>query len=241
MSCGWRSRLVGATCLALAALAGWSHLAEARSFELAEGGRFKLCHAYQHNLDSLGDDIPRQTYEWPVDPNLRDFRTPRWRAVDPLQNIDVIKKMYLWRDSKNIGLAAATAANKWPEEEPRILDLVRKGVVRLETARVDFDNDGHFDRVYRYYHPILLRGHTEDEPAEFFGWWYIYFNDRNPAVSESFRGYFGEGRLYDSFHFKGRFYLTGWLAGQLIIFEPQAVPDLPGLAFEQVCAYDYTK
>jgi RNAse (barnase) inhibitor barstar len=237
MACGSRSRLVGATCLAVAVLMGWSHLAEAQSFELASGGRFKLCHAYERNLDSLGD-VSRQTYEWPLNPNLKDFRKPRWRVVDPLQNIEVIKKMYLWRDSEHIGLAAATAANKWAQEEPKILDLVRQGLVRLETTRVDFDNDGHLDRVYRYFHPILFRGHTEDEPPEFFGWWYIYFNDRNPAVSNSFINYFSEG-VYDSFYFKGRFYLIGWLVSPLVIFEPHAVSD--GLAFEQVCAFDYTR
>jgi hypothetical protein len=62
---------------------------------------------------------------------------------------------------------------------------------------------------------------------------------RDPAVSDDFRSSSGEGRLYDSFFFRGRFYLIGWFGGGLAIFEPQAVPEESGILVRPVCSFRY--
>jgi hypothetical protein len=220
----------------LSALCSASALAG--SFQLVSGKRFDLCRAYDKNLRSF-PDLTSQTYEWPLNPKLKSFAKPRWNAVDARENLSVIKKLYLWAMDPYGSLDAATAESRWQQKLPDILQMIDKGMVRLEITRLDFDNAGRPDRVYRYYHPIRFDKSKSGPPHAVYGYWYVFFDDRDPAVSDDFRSSSGEGRLYDSFFFRGRFYLIGWFGGGLAIFEPQAVPEESGILIRPVCSFRY--
>jgi hypothetical protein len=213
-------------------------ICSAGTFALATGEQYALCRLYQKNLDTL----PRatmQTHEWPVDPKLKDFSKPLWKRIDARKHLDIIKKLDTWAADPLKQLDEAAADAKWREGEREVIDLIDKNMVHLETARFDFDSDGHLDQVYRYYHPIHFLDSAPDDPDRIYGYWYIYFNDEDPRISEDFRRNFPQ--VFDSFFFRKRFYLVGWFVGELNVFEPSALRIDGGLLVRPVCRFSFER
>ena len=127
--------------------------ANAGSFTLTAGGQYALCREYAKNL-MFFPEVSRDTYEWPLDATLKRFRKPKWQPVDARQHIDVIKTLYIWAADPNRKEGEAEDEQKWRQREPMAFDLIRRGAAQLEATRLDFDNDGTSDEVYRYRHPI---------------------------------------------------------------------------------------
>jgi hypothetical protein len=217
-----------AVALALSLL--WSNWTLAAKSELTYGRHFALCHAYAKNLRSFSD-LSRNTHEWPLDPALKEFRKPGWRRVDPRQHIAIIKTMYIWHIDPHEGLDYTAVEARWKEEEPKVLALIDQDSVRLEMAHVDFDADGTMDRAYRYYHPI--QSFTNGAPP-IYGYSYLYFQDedKEPAAAWRLRA----APAYDSFLFRGRFYLIAWSPLGLTILEPKLTSH--GIALPSVCSFN---
>jgi hypothetical protein len=206
-------------------------LARAGTFELDYGHQFKLCHAYEQNLKSF-PNLGRLDHEWPLNPALQEFRKPRWRSVDARADLEIIKTMFLWRTDPYERIEAMKAEAKWQEELPRTLELIENRQVRLETTRVDFDADGKSDRVYRYYHPI--QSFSGGAPP-LYGYSYTYFPSDGQYPEQSWRIYSKD--YYDSFLYRGRFYLIGWSPLGLTIEEPNAGSQ--GISLTGVCIFKF--
>jgi hypothetical protein len=229
----WRetASLVLAALLSFAVLQLWAASAYAGTLKLGYGRQFQLCRAYEQNLRSF-PDLNLLDREWPVDPALKEFRKPQWRSVDARKDLDIIKTIFVWQTDPNQQLGAAKAEAKWQEELPQVLDLMEHRRIRLDRARVDFDADGEVDRVYRYYHPTKF---FASGAPPLYGYSYIYFPSDSQYPAESWRIY--SGHLYDSFLFRGRFYLIGWLPLGLTIQEPKA--GTQGINLADVCIFKF--
>jgi hypothetical protein len=209
----------------------WGGPAYASTFALIHGRQFELCRGYEQNLKSYATPS-RLDHEWPLDPALKEFRKPQWQSVDARENLEIVKTIFLWRTDPNKRDGGAKAEAKWQEELPRTLTLIENKQVRLDLARVDFDADGKADRVYRYYHPIKFL--SSGAPPEY-GYSYIYFPDDSQYPEESWR--MDAGNLYDSFLYRGRFYLLGWFSPGLTIWEPKGGSQ--GVALIGVCVFKF--
>jgi hypothetical protein len=211
-------------------------ICSAGTFVLTRGKQYPLCRLYQKNLDAL-PQATMQAHEWPIDPKLKDLSKPHWQQIDAREHLDLIKKLYIWAADPLKQLDEAAADATWREEERDVMDLIVKGKVRLETARFDFDSDGHLDQVYRYYHPRNFLDSVPGGADRIYGYWYIYFNDEDSRISENFRRNFP--RVFDSFFFRKRFYLVGWFVGELTVFEPSALRNVSQLLMQPVCDYSF--
>jgi hypothetical protein len=221
-----RSLVTFAGLACLAPLLLWSGSAHSRTFELIYGKQFALCRAFQNNLAAF-PDLSEKTYEWPLDPKLTDFKKPRWRPVDIRQRMDMIRMLHEWNYNPlgDVGEDAPArekfANSSWERDSHLIPDAIAKGLARLEGTRLDFDHDGTVDTVYRYFHqiPEVLRPQVATRgPTE--GYWYVYLDDGADKAFKPFQEYSRWDVLYDSFLYRGRFYLIAWQYGQLRISEP---------------------
>jgi hypothetical protein len=214
----------------------FSAQSSASTFTLAEGERYEICRAYEGNLKFFSASLTLNTKIFPL-LRLKDFRQPRWQHLDAGANLDLIRKFYLWTDDPTSLASATDAPSKWETEAPMVMDEIKSEMIKLEFSRFDFDNDGHIDDVYRLYHPVRYAGWKPDNPTQIYGYWFIYLNGVNSRVSEGFRAFSGENRLYDALMFKGRTFLIGWLTGELEIFEPSVASSK--ITLTPVCFFHY--
>ena len=209
--------------------------AQADTFNLSHGRRYELCRAYEQNLKSF-PDLSSTTHIWPLDSKLSEFRHPEWKSVDALEHLDIVRTMYLWSADPQSKRDDVAAEDVWKEKAGAVLQGIKSGSVRLDRTRVDFGNDGHLDTVYRYYHPLYAGA-----PKDRYGYWYLFFRDGSDEPSSAFRKYSGDMRLYDSFLFRGRFYLMRWDILGLNIIEPRSVRAGAGIALIPVCIFGVSK
>jgi hypothetical protein len=224
---------------ALAALPVPRSAAFAGTFTLIEGKKYELCREYAKNLAAF-PDLTDQTYEWPLNPKLLDFKKPRWKTIDVREHMDIIKKLYIWSNDPLQQADDAAGEFYWQRQSNSVAEEIDKGAVRLERAHADFDNDGQTDIVYRYYHPLLPEIRENADTRQIAGYWYIYVSGRDIRISEKFRGNVYPTSLYDSFFFKGRFYLIGWVGGDLFVIELRGW-EAKDLAFTPVCKFRYAQ
>lgn len=209
--------------------------ARADTFTISYGKRYDLCRAYEQNLRSF-PELSSTTHVWPLDRQLTEFRQPHWQSVDPRDHLEVIQTIYLWSEDPQAKWDGSAAKNAWNAKEKSVLDQIKSGLVQLDRARIDFNNDGRLDTVYRYYHPLYAGA-----PKERYGYWYLFFDDSTNTPATVFRKYSGDMRLYNSFLFRGRFYLIRWDVLGLNVLEPQSVRKGADLAITPVCIFNVTK
>ena len=207
----------------------------ADTFTLRKGERYALCREYEENLNSF-PDLPASTNVWPLNPKLADFRKPRWVPVELNQNLSIIRTMYLWNLDPQHGLDSSAAERAWKEKENVLRRQIAGGSVRLDRARIDFDGNGRVGTVYRFYHPLY-----EGAPENRYGYWYLFFDNGADKPLAAFRRYSGELKLYDSFLFRGRFYLVRWDVLGLNVLEPRSIPEEHELALVPVCILQPSK
>jgi len=173
--------------------------------------------------------------------------------ADIWQHMNIIKTLHEWNydplgDINQDPVTAAAnkkfADESWARDSQRLPDEIANGSARLEVTHLDFDHDGTVDTVYRYFHriPQELRSQVvNSQPTE--GYWYIYFGTSDDLAAKLFREYSQWDILYDSFSYKGRFYLIAWLYHELRIFEPKkfrhgaGVSESPDLTQIEVCRF----
>jgi hypothetical protein len=214
-----------------------SHAAYGASFKLVEGKRYELCRTYTDNLKSF-PDLSTTTSEWPLDPRLTRLKKQRWERVDVREYIDVMKTLFLWNYGPGRQVGSDTPDEIWERESKAVFEGLTTGSVWLERARFDFDNDGHIDTVFRYFHPLPLHLRASWKTKQTAGYWYIYFSDFDQTIADRFRRYSDFDRFYDSFFFEGRSYLIGWLEA-LFVSELNTLPMQHDLAMIDVCRFQF--
>jgi hypothetical protein len=226
---------------ALTALLLESSPAFAGKFTLFEGKQYELCRAYAKNLAAF-PNLSDETYEWPLDPKLRDFTKPRWEALDVEQHIDIVKTLYVWSYRGYEG--HPDPEQIWQSRSSEVRGDIARHAVRLEIAKTDFNHTGSTDLVYRYYHELPARDKA-NAATQKQGYWYIYKSGTDSRISDHFlTGEFFD-QFFDSFLFKGRFYLIDLgtfgpdLATTLTIYEPTANVERLEAFLKPVCRYRY--
>jgi hypothetical protein len=214
----------------------FSSSASAASFELLRGGRYELCREFAANLKRF-PNLSRTTEEWPLGPGLKDFTKPKWEVLDIGEHLDVIKKLFLWNWGPGRQVGSDTPEEIWERHSKEVYDGLAKGTARLERARYDFDNDGHLDTVYRFYNQLPVDLRNSWRTKQIGGYWYVYFSDHDQEAAEHFRPYSAFDQFYDSFFFKGRSYLIGWL-DFLSIYELATIPTRHELVFTEACRFN---
>jgi hypothetical protein len=179
-----RTRATLIVVAALAALLLERSPAFAGSFTLFEGKQYELCREYAKNLAAF-PDLSDKTYEWPLDPKLKDFTKPRWEAVDIQQHMDVVKTLYTWSYRGYEG--HSDPEQIWQIRSPEVLDDIARHAARLEMAKIDFNHTGSTDIVCRYYHELPNRDKANSPGNQKRGYWYIYISSLDPKLSNQFR------------------------------------------------------
>jgi hypothetical protein len=229
--------VVGAAVLTAAVQAAY-----AGSFTLIEGKQYELCREYAKNLAAF-PDLSDKTYEWPLDPKLKDFAKPRWEAVDVQQHMDIVKTLYIWSYRGYEG--RFDPEQIWQSKSAEVLADIARDTVRLEMAKIDFNHTGSADIVYRYYHELPARDKANSSGTQAQGYWYTYRSSLDARLSDQFRTYESFDSFFDSFLFKGRFYLIDLgtygrdLATTLTIREPTADVKRVEAFLNPVCRYRY--
>jgi len=210
--------------------------AGAAKFSLVEGKQYEVCREYAKNLDFFSASITRNTKIFPL-LRFKEFQQPRWQRVNANKKFDLVQKFYRWNNDPTSSLSSAEETSRWQAEVPLVEHEIRNETVRLERAHFNFDNDGHADEVYRLYHPYRYAGWQPDSSPQIYGYWFIYESSVDTRISETFRAFSGEDRLYNAVLFRGRTFLIGWLVGELEIFEPSVVQSR--MALTPVCIFRY--
>jgi hypothetical protein len=149
-----------------------------------------------------------------------------------------MKTLFLWNYGPGRQVGSDTSDEIWERESKAVFEGLTTGSVWLERARFDFDNDGHIDTVFRYFHSLPLHLRASWKTKQTGGYWYIYFSDFDQTIADRFRSYSGFDRFYDSFFFEGRSYLIGWLEA-LFISELNTLPMQHDLAMIDVCRFQF--
>jgi hypothetical protein len=214
----------------------------AGSFTLIEGKQYELCREYAENLAAF-PQLSDKTYEWPLGPKRRSFSKLRWKAVDVQEHMDIVKTLYTW-NYRGYG-GQFDPEQIWQSRSSEVRADIAQHGVRLDMAKADFNHTGSTDTVYRYFHELPARDQANSGGTQKEGYWYIYKSSLNARISDKFRTYEFYGRFFDSFLFKGRFYLTTLerygrdMATTLTIFAPMADVKRLEAFLNPVCRYRY--
>lgn len=128
-------------------------------FKLLRGKKWGICRKLDAGF-SAHPALPQWDYcALPLGAD-REFRRPKWSALNPEAQMDLVKEIYYW-SSRPAGFAARQELNE--EAPPSKVEIEKvweaatqswrkKGIIEkplLERARIDLNNDGHVDSVYR--------------------------------------------------------------------------------------------
>ncbi|MFH2043608.1 MAG: hypothetical protein ABIK92_00495, partial [Pseudomonadota bacterium] len=151
-------------------------LSWAYEYVLEKGKGCEVCEAYEKNLNSL---IPNNPIYRRINPELKDFSTPKWESkwTDNLiatpNGIDIREKIsdFLWKRDANPATYFYGDLSKWQGTKKQLADAYKRYIYfRHEISRntipnehlvaeVDIDNDGVVEPVYldqMYSTPTLL-------------------------------------------------------------------------------------
>lgn len=240
-SCIIHGLLVAATVLSTMAL-GRSP-AFAGSFTLFQGKQYELCREYANNLAAF-PHLSDSTYEWPLDPKLKDFSKPQWVPVDVRQQMDVVKAMYVWNYR---GYGGLNAEQMWQSRSSEVDADIAQNAVRLDKTNVDFYHIGRTGTLYRYLHMLPNQDYVNHGGTQRRGYWYFYKIDDDPRLSDAFNTYSHYGQFFDSVLYKGRFYLVDLgrfgrkFVTTLMIDEPEADVQHREVSLRSVCRFRYQK
>lgn len=222
----------------------------APSYVLTQGKQYEVCREYLTNLQLRQPSAARVSFEWQISQQLKNLRKPNWKTIDAVARLDVVQGIVMSAfDLSPPGRGATPEARSdyWDNQKVALLEEISRGTAKLESAQLDFDGDGVLDSAFRF----GRRAYVIDEKLAqggnpLVGWWY-WFEGNRPSA-RAFSKYIGPYRLYDSFLFKGRFYLSSYSSylfniGQVsdyLVFEPKSVRAGEDLAMVQVCTFRYT-
>lgn len=222
------------------------------SYKLESGAKYSLCRDFLKNLQTF----PERTvaFEWPFDSKLKHFTRPKWQHVDAKSRLDIIEKIYegLWyRRPDYRALSEDERAHFWPEKlRPKVLEEIDAGLAKLETARLDANNDGKAETAFRYgrrVHDVHENFGTPQGNRVLWGWWY-WLGDDDEGVSNGWRLLLSLG-VYDLFFYKGRTYLgtlsvndifsvkIGRTVPDYLIHEPLKTGTRENIALIPVCLF----
>lgn len=244
--------LIGAmVCLAVSSTAvlvlGTPADALAGRLELYDGQQLAVCRDYDEQLKSLGDLQP--AFEWPLNPEFKQFRKPTWQPLDPRQHLDAIKRIFEPPPHDPKWRGATWRGKPWIWEQewregwlPLITAAIESGEGRLEKADVDHDHDGKEETILRWgwkFYRAKLSG------EELFGWQYGLDDE---ALNKRFKKSVIISPRYDSFLYRDRFYLiwqprSGFLInskppwGEVHVLEPKIIFSGEQLALVPVCKF----
>lgn len=101
------------------------------------------------------------------------YSLPDWQDLDPLENIEIVKTMYYWKNgisgarSHELFPSQMQDVSKiipelmdlyWPKAEAQVLDFIARGEVVLLFTMLDADGDGDEETVYRMSPLVRLGG-----------------------------------------------------------------------------------
>jgi hypothetical protein len=215
----------------------------AGSFTLFEGKQYDLCREYAKNLAAF-PDLSDKTYEWPLDPKLKDFSKPQWVPVDVRQHTDIVKAIYVWNYR---GYAGLSAEQMWQSRSSEVDADIAQTAVRLDMVNVDLYHIGRTGILYRYFHKLPDQDYVNYGGTQRQGYWYLYKSDVDPRLSDAFNTYSTYGQFFDSVLYKGRFYLVDLgrfgrkFATTLMIDEPGANVEHMEASLLSVCLFRYQR
>ncbi len=154
----------------------------AEGYILEKGKKYSLCREYLQNLQNFAvPQVGPVSFEWPIDPKLRNFSKPNWRPIDPKSWLDIVEKIYLGRVMRTPTyreMSDELKAQVWPKAKASVLEEIGRGLIRMETAPVDFNNDGKFEQAFRYGRKIhAVKETLTSQSQPLVGWWYWFESD----------------------------------------------------------------
>lgn len=192
---------------------------------LEKGKQFALCRRLEANLDRFPD------FNWgnfcflPFDPSFPMFSRPKWESLDPKENLGIVREIFLqkkffrqvmlghgpqpseeerekaWRDGRNHysrRLADGSSAGA------TIHEYLEEGVIRLERGRVDMDNDGDGDIVYRF--SVWNCNRMAPREGEHRRWSYHFLDRDKSRLQRRFRTM--ANGPHDVFYHEGRIFVA---------------------------------
>ncbi|MDH3241909.1 MAG: hypothetical protein OEO83_14730 [Alphaproteobacteria bacterium] len=113
------------------------------------GGEPALCHDLKANLDQH-PMLSRRPSEVPIAKNQSGLETIRWTNLDPKKNLGLIRhgliRLYTGTDIMSEGVEERI----WRRIGPKILEQIQKGSFGFGVSKIDVDNDGKVETIYRY-------------------------------------------------------------------------------------------
>lgn len=220
--------------------------AAAGRLELYDGHQFAVCRDYDAQLQSLGELPP--AFEWPLNPEFKQFRKPTWQPLDPRQHLDAIKRIFeppphdpKWRGATWRG-EPWTWEREWREGWlPPIMAAIESGEGRLEKTEVDHDDDGKTETLLRWGWKFYW---AKLPTRRLFGWKYVFADD---VLQKRFKKSVSGLAILDSFLYQGRFYLIDhpspvlirpeppW--GEMWVLEPKRIFSGEQLALVSMCKF----
>ncbi len=208
----------------------------AGEYKLVRGQQFELCREFEKNLNTFKDEPP-MVCERKINPEFKDFTMPKWKALEPKENMDVLEKIIRYR-SKN--QTVEVQDKKWKTVKNRI----NKGKVRLWRGYFDIDHNGKREVVWK----LNAYGCDPNDEASF-GWpstFALSIVDENKRIMDKQYQYRVLHPLsFDVFLYKGRTYLINWRGrlgfenGHISVYEPFNVLEQMGIQNRPICRYEY--
>ncbi len=223
----------------------------AADYVLDIGKKYSLCREYLQNLRKISTPLDeRLSFELPDNPKLKNFNKPKWQSIDPKSRLDIIEKIYRGklRDTpKERAMSPEQRTQYWDTVLPKVLEEIDTDIVRMQAARIDFNNDGTPEDAFRYGRRIPTvteKSNQAIEPSEFISWEY-WFTGPDIRVEEGGRIYMSHFN-YNIFFYKGRTYFGAhdiYLFGKAppsryIVFDSKNT-GIGGAALINVCHFRY--
>ena len=108
------------------------------------------------------------TCERPIPPQMQDFQRPQWQSLNPLEHIDLLRKLdrYLFYDGKGV----LGPKREFIEQEWRALvgRNYKQHRIKLSLAKVDLNSDGEPENILKFESRFPCnptRGKPDSEPG----------------------------------------------------------------------------
>ena len=211
----------------------------AGDYKVVLGKGIEVCEAYLKNLNSF-PKAPPMVCERPLNPELKDFQKPEWKALDVGENFALLKEILRYSYKEKGGDFEAYYNKVLPTLKNNITDRQ----IKLSVTQLDVDLDGKLENVLR--HEIdTCDPANESLFATPGGREFFVLNEEKTKIDVQKTKKIHLGGRLDIFLYKGQISIDGWGGnlgfkdGVIYVYtiEPYATP--PSWHTVHRCDYNY--
>ena len=185
------------------------------------------------NLKAFPNLLPKP-FDMPFHPSLKDFRWVEWKALDPLEHVEVLRQAVINIKDFRGTMIPEEQETFWQKENPALLEKARAGKVALAQADFDVNHDGTRERVYRFADDRFVWPATYDPKGWVYAWTPLVMPEDDPKASRQLSRYVN--RPLNPFYYKGRIFYFD--ASSPNVWEPNEVRQERNLNLRSACHFE---